>query len=154
MSSNYLSQNTPQQNINLACNDITTNNDVICNHDCIIQNNFRCFQNSVFDQNLNVGSLTMGSNGANLDMGDDNNIKTSDSSTGSIIALTPSEKLAFHGQTPGTQHSSTGEINGVVTNSGGSLHIDSTFTGNVGTKAYTLSDIVKSLKNKGLIASD
>jgi hypothetical protein len=46
------------------------------------------------------------------------------------------------------------KCNGVTTNSGGALHIDSTFTGNVGTKAYTISDVVKALKNKGLLASD
>jgi predicted acyltransferase (DUF342 family) len=116
MSSKYISQVTPQKNINIACNsivtteDIVANNDIIVNNDCVIQNNLRCYQDSVFDRNLNVGSLTIGNSGANIDMGDDNNIKTSSTSTGTMIGLSASEKLGFHGVPPGTMHSSNGEM--------------------------------------------
>jgi hypothetical protein len=51
------------------------------------------------------------------------------------------------------QHSTTGETVGVTHGSGTATKDDSTFTGNIGTKAYTMSDIVKALKNLGLIAA-
>ncbi len=155
MSSKFLNQGIPQQNIDVIAHDIiakndVTGNDLIANNNMVVTNNFRCYQDSIFDRNLNIGSLTI-SNG-NIDMGDDNNIKTSDSSTGTMIALSASEKLSFHGVTPGTQHSSTGETNGVSGGSGATIHPDTTFSGNVGNSAYTISDVIKCLKNKGLLA--
>ena len=48
--------------------------------------------------------------------------------------------------------SSTGETIGFVAGSGTAVNVDSSFTGNVGSTAYRLSDIVKHLKNLGLIA--
>ncbi len=48
--------------------------------------------------------------------------------------------------------SSTGETVGFVAGGGSAVNDDSTLTGNVGSTAYRLSDIVKHLKNLGLIA--
>ena len=57
-------------------------------------------------------------------------------------------KLGFFGETPTTQPQSTGETTGAsasdVTNA-------TTFNGNNGTTAYTILDIVKHLKNLGLL---
>jgi len=53
---------------------------------------------------------------------------------------------------PTTQPNSTGETVGFTAGSGTAVNDDSTFTGNVGSTAYRISDIVKHLKNLGLIA--
>ena len=60
--------------------------------------------------------------------------------------------MAFFRQTPVGQPSSTGETAGVTAGAGTPVTDDATFTGGVGTTAYTLSDIVKHLKNLGLLA--
>ena len=48
--------------------------------------------------------------------------------------------------------SSTGETTGFVAGGGTAVKDDSTFTGNVGSTAYRISDIVKALKNLGFLA--
>jgi hypothetical protein len=63
------------------------------------------------------------------------------------------EKLGVFGQTPVAQPSTTGETVGFTPGAGTAVNDQSTFTGNVGTKAYRLSDIDKALKQLGLIAS-
>jgi hypothetical protein len=50
------------------------------------------------------------------------------------------------------QGSSTGETAGFTAGSGTAVKDDSTFTGNVGSTAYRISDIVKHLKNAKIIA--
>jgi len=50
------------------------------------------------------------------------------------------------------KQSGTGETVGFTTGSGMAVKDDSTFTGNVGSTAYRLSDVVKALKNFGLLA--
>ncbi len=66
------------------------------------------------------------------------------------IGINTSSLLAFFGLTPITQPLSTGETTG-VNPSGTTLGHTSTFTGNTGSTAYTLSDVVKHLKNLGII---
>ena len=56
-------------------------------------------------------------------------------------------------QVVGAQESGTGETAGFTAGAGTAVNDDSTFTGNVGSTAYRISDIVKALKNHGLIAS-
>jgi len=63
------------------------------------------------------------------------------------------DKLAFYNTTPIVQPTSTGETTGFTAGAGTGVNDDSTFTGNVGATAYRISDIVKHLKNLGLIAS-
>ncbi len=72
--------------------------------------------------------------------------------TGHTIAG-PAEQLGFFGTTPVAQPSTTGETVGFTAGAGTAVNDQSTFTGNLGTKAYRLSDIVKALKQLGLIAS-
>lgn len=62
-------------------------------------------------------------------------------------------EMGFYKATTVTQPSSTGETVGFTAGSGTGVNDDSTFTGNVGATAYRISDIVKHLKNLGLIAS-
>jgi len=50
------------------------------------------------------------------------------------------------------RQSGTGETVGFTTGAGTAVKDDSTFTGNVGSTAYRISDIVKALKNTGLLA--
>jgi hypothetical protein len=73
--------------------------------------------------------------------------------TGTKIGTATGQKLAFYNSTPVVQHSTTGETTGVSGGSGTNIHANATFTGNVGSTAYTISDVVKALKNLGLLAS-
>lgn len=70
---------------------------------------------------------------------------------GIIISQGPAEKIGFFGNTPVIRPASTGETGGVVQNNGFELRDNSTFTGNLGDKAYTISDIVKALKQLGFL---
>jgi len=73
-------------------------------------------------------------------------------STGTKIGTATSQKIGFFNATPVVQQSGTGETTGFTVGSGTTARDDSTFTGNVGSTAYTISDIVKALKNLGLLA--
>lgn len=74
-------------------------------------------------------------------------------SNGTRIGTSTTQKIGFWNATPVVRPSSSGETAGFASVIGGTA-VDSndTFTGNVGTTAYTISDIVKHLKNIGLIA--
>jgi len=62
-------------------------------------------------------------------------------------------KLGLYGVAPVVQHSTTGEATGFTVGGGTPVTHTSTFTGNTGTKAYTIGDVVKALKQVGLMAS-
>lgn len=73
-------------------------------------------------------------------------------STGTKIGTATSQKIGFFNATPVVQQSGTGEATGFVAGSNTAVNDDSTFTGNVGSTAYRINDIVKALKNLGLLA--
>ena len=73
-------------------------------------------------------------------------------STGTKIGTATSQKIGFFNATPVVQQSGTGETSGFTAGTGTTTRADSTFTGTVGSTAYTISDIVKALKNLGLLA--
>ena len=73
--------------------------------------------------------------------------------TGLTIGTATTQKLGFYNATPVVQQATTGTTTGFTANSGTTVRDDSTFTGNSGTKAYTVGDIVKALKNLGLLAT-
>lgn len=75
-----------------------------------------------------------------------------DTSLGSKIGTASNQKMAFWGATQVVRPSSTGETSGFTAGSGTGVNDDSTFTGNTGSTAYRISDIVKHLKTIGLIA--
>lgn len=62
------------------------------------------------------------------------------------------EKLGFYGVTPVAQPSSSGETAGFTAGAGVTATSTSTATGNLGTTAYRHSDIVKALKQVGILA--
>lgn len=61
--------------------------------------------------------------------------------------------LGIFNAAPVAQQNGTGETVGFSAGIGTGVNDDSTFTGNVGATAYRISDIVKALKNYGLLAS-
>ncbi len=54
---------------------------------------------------------------------------------------------------PGAQPSTTGTVTGFTAGSSTATKVDSTYTGNTGSTAYTVGDIVLALKQQGLLAS-
>jgi hypothetical protein len=89
---------------------------------------------------------------AGLTIADAGNIALA-TGTGTKIGTATGQKLAFYNATPVVQQAGTGETTGVSSGSGTNIHANATFTGNVGSAAYTISDVVKALKNLGLLAS-
>ena len=59
----------------------------------------------------------------------------------------------FYGESAVAQYATEGTTAGFTAGSGTAANDDSTFTGNTGTKAYTVGDIVLALKGLGLIDS-
>lgn len=74
-------------------------------------------------------------------------------STGTKIGTSTGQKLGFWNATPVVQPSTTGTTTGFTAGSGTAVNDDSTFTGNTGSKAYTIGDIVKALKDCGIMAA-
>jgi Pectate lyase superfamily protein len=101
---------------------------------------------------LRVGIFDELEIGANMVWPDNVNVRAG-TSAGCKIGTATSQKLAFFNSTPVIQPATTGETVGFTAGAGTAVNDASTFTGNVGTKAYRLSDIVKHLKNLGLIAA-
>lgn len=82
------------------------------------------------------GSITLSGNGQDYGEVGLNKISTN----GSLIA------------NGGLTKSGTGETTGFTAGTGTSVNDDSTFTGNVGATAYNLNDVVKALKQYGILA--
>jgi len=99
---------------------------------------------------LLLGTTTSGS--AALTFGDAKNIAIG-TTTGTKIGTATTQKLAFYNSTPIVQPSGTGETVGFTAGAGTTVTDQSTFTGNVGSTTYRISDIVKALKNLGLMAA-
>ena len=90
--------------------------------------------------------------GNDITIGDSKNFVLS-TGTGTQIATSTSQKLGFWNVTPIVQPSGTGETTGFTAGSGTAVLDDSTFTGNSGSKAYRVNDIVKALKAAGIMAA-
>ena len=89
--------------------------------------------------------------GKDLDISGDHDLIIG-TSTGTKIGTAATQKIGFFNATPVVQQSGTGEGTGFTAGSGTTTRDDSTFTGNVGSTAYRINDIVKALKNQGLLA--
>jgi hypothetical protein len=103
-----------------------------------------------YAQALDISAATFASSGA-IAMGD-NNISCG-TATGMKIGTGTTQKLAFYNATPIAQFATTGTSAGFTAGAGTAVTHLSTFTGNTGSAAYTLGDVVRALKQLGLIAA-
>ncbi len=76
-----------------------------------------------------------------------------DTSTGTMLGAAANQKLGLWGVTPIIQYTTTGTTAGFTTNVATNIKSDSTFTGNTGSAAYTVGDIVRALKLTGIMAA-
>ena len=108
------------------------------------------------DCNTGTTAYAIYTNVGDVSLGDDLVLRDVDivlgTATGTKIGTTTSQKMGFYNATPIVQPNGTGETVGFTAGSGTGVNDDSTFTGNVGPTAYRISDIVKALKNLGLLA--
>lgn len=63
-------------------------------------------------------------------------------------------KIGLYGQTPTIEYTTTGVTTGFSAESGTTVVSGSKFTGNNGSKAYTIGDIVAALKKIGVMAQN
>lgn len=77
----------------------------------------------------------------------------SNTSGGIKIGTATNQKLGFFNKAPVAQQTTTGTTTGFTAGSGTASKSDSTYTGNTGTAAYTVGDIVLALKNLGFLAA-
>lgn len=77
----------------------------------------------------------------------------SNTSGGIKIGTATNQKLGFFNKAPVAQQATTGTTTGFTAGAGTASKSDSTYTGNTGTAAYTVGDIVLALKNLGLLAA-
>jgi len=70
-----------------------------------------------------------------------------------VASLKVVGNVGFYNTAPVAQQTHTGVTAGFTAGIGTAVNDDSTFTGNVGSGAYTIGDIVKALKNYGLLVS-
>tara|TARA_R110000868_G_scaffold9970_3_gene49065 strand:+ start:5301 stop:5837 length:537 start_codon:yes stop_codon:yes gene_type:complete len=76
-----------------------------------------------------------------------------DTTTGTKIGTGATQKLGFFNATPVVQQSTTGTVTGYTSVGGSAVLSQSTFTGNSGSTAYTIGDIVLALKTLGFLAA-
>lgn len=107
------------------------------------------FSGPVTSTNGFVGDMT-GNVTATTGTSTFNNLNTT-GNTGIGDAAT--DTVGFYGATKVAQPATTGTTTGFTAGSGTAARADSTFTGNTGTAAYTVGDIVKALKDLGLLAA-
>ena len=62
-----------------------------------------------------------------------------------------SGSIGFYGETPTEQPEAEGTTIGFTANSGTALNFSTTFTGGVGSEAFTIGDVVRCLKELGLL---
>ncbi len=99
-----------------------------------------------------AGSFTTGSFTGNVTITDVNVILSA--STGTKIGTATGQKLAFYNSTPVIQPAGAAVTTaGFTAGAGAAVLVDSTFTGNTGSTAYHISDIVANLKSLGLLAA-
>ncbi len=98
------------------------------------------------------GSFAICITAGNFQFQSGGNIET-DTSTGTKIGTAANQLLGFYGAATVVQPATTGTTSGFTQNSGSNVNVDSVFTGNTGSAAYTIGDVVKALKDLGLLAA-
>lgn len=73
--------------------------------------------------------------------------------TGTKIGTATAQKLGFWNATPVIQPATTGTVTGYTSVGGSAVLSQSTFTGNTGSAAYTIGDVVLALKQVGILAA-
>lgn len=73
--------------------------------------------------------------------------------TGTKIGTATNQKIGLWNAAPVVQPSTTGTTTGFTAGTGTTVASGSTFTGNTGSTAYTIGDIINALKKIGLLAS-
>ncbi len=73
--------------------------------------------------------------------------------TGTKIGTATSQKLGLWNATPVIQPAATGTTSGFTAGAGTAVDSAATFTGGVGSKAYTIGDVVLALKQAGIMAA-
>lgn len=63
------------------------------------------------------------------------------------------QTIGFFGATATSRYNTTGTTTGFTAGAGAAVLVDSTFTGNTGATAYTIGDVVRALKQYGLLTS-
>ena len=102
--------------------------------------------------NRNPVYATTGDYNADLTLADGADLVLA-TTAGTQIGTGATQKLGFWGATPVVQPSTTGTTAGFTAGTGTGVNDDSTFTGNTGTAAYTIGDLVLALKQAGILAS-
>ena len=97
----------------------------------------------IIDASIGIAS------GKNITLNSGNII--TDTSTGTKLGIATNQKLGFWDATPVIQFATTGETAGHSAVGGTNVNASDTFTGNNGTRAYTINDIVKALKACGIM---
>lgn len=100
---------------------------------------------------LQIGTTTYWTLAANsLTLADATNI-TVNTSTGTKIGTGTTQKIGFWNVAPVAQYSTTGTATGFTAGGGTTATHTSTFTGNTGSTAYTMGDVVRALKLCGIM---
>lgn len=81
-----------------------------------------------------------------------NVIHTPQSPDGYALGRSPTDLVGCYGATPVVQPAGTGNVHTVAAGSTTSVFTNTTFDGSIGATAYTVGDIVKALKQLGLLA--
>lgn len=101
--------------------------------------------NTTFDD-INVGTESVVDSGA----WSSGSTVTPNSYTPAALKVTGD--IGLFGADPVPQQNTTGTTTGFTAGSGTTAHVDSTYTGNLGTTAYTMGDVVRALKKLGILA--
>ena len=99
-----------------------------------------------------------GSNKFTIGLNGDSDLEIYNRATGAAQISLPTgggviieKNIGFFGETPVAQQETTGTTAGFTANSGTALNFSTTFTGDIGSTAFTCGDIVRALKNLGLL---
>lgn len=108
----------------------------------------------------NSASLVLGAGGGvSITINSSQNVTLKDgatigvgTTTGTQIGTSASQKIGFFAATPVVQQNTTGTATGFTAGAGTTVTDQSTFTGGVGSTAYRISDVVRAMKQYGLLA--